>query len=50
MLALRQRARESLGARFDEGEFHEWLLDSGSMPLALLEERVNAKLRDRATR
>ena len=40
MLAMRARAKAALGPRFDEGEFHEWILDSGSMPLALLEERV----------
>ena len=38
---LRQQAQESLGVQFDIREFHRVVLESGSMPLALLEEKVN---------
>lgn len=45
MLALRRRAKERLGPRFDIREFHEWLLASGSMPLGVLEEHVNSQIK-----
>ena len=38
---LRQQAQENLGEQFDIREFHRIVLESGSMPLALLEEKVN---------
>ncbi len=38
---LRQQAQENLGEQFDIREFHRVVLESGSMPLALLEEKVN---------
>ena len=37
---LRARAEESLGKRFDIREFHRQVLESGSLPLALLEEKI----------
>jgi uncharacterized protein (DUF885 family) len=37
---LRARAEESLGERFDIREFHRQVLGSGSLPLALLEEKI----------
>ena len=45
MMALRKRARERLGPRFDVGQFHDWILANGSMPLQVLEEYVEGKLR-----
>jgi uncharacterized protein (DUF885 family) len=45
MMELRRRAERELGARFDIREFHEWILGSGSMPLAILEEKVLRRLR-----
>ncbi len=39
--ALRARAQQSLGARFDIREFHAEVLKDGSMPLNLLEAKVN---------
>ena len=38
---LRERARNSLGERFNIGEFHNQVLESGALPLAVLEEKIN---------
>jgi uncharacterized protein (DUF885 family) len=38
---LRTKAEQKLGAGFDVREFHRQVLDSGSLPLSLLEEKVN---------
>lgn len=42
MLGLRQKAQSVLGEAFDLQDFHEVLLGSGGLPLALLEEVVDA--------
>ncbi len=41
ILELRQKATSELGAKFDIKKFHQIVLESGVMPLALLEKRVN---------
>jgi uncharacterized protein (DUF885 family) len=41
LLELRAKAQQALGSRFDYRTFHDEVLDSGAMPLDLLEERVN---------
>ncbi|MFQ5767860.1 MAG: DUF885 family protein, partial [Acidobacteriota bacterium] len=38
--ALREEARQELGARFDIRVFHDTLLGEGALPLDLLEERM----------
>lgn len=37
---LRRRARQSLGASFDLRAFHDFLLEGGAMPAAVLEQHV----------
>lgn len=44
---LRARATRELGAEFDVKEFHDIILLGGSMPLSLLEQRVEEWLRSR---
>jgi uncharacterized protein (DUF885 family) len=42
--ALRSRAQQALGARFDIHEFHAQILKDGAMPLDILEAKMNAWL------
>lgn len=39
--ALRSRAQQSLGSRFDVREFHAQILKDGAMPLDILEAKLN---------
>ena len=38
---LREKAKKSLGDKFDIRQFHEVLLSNGSVPLDVLEELVD---------
>lgn len=40
--SLRKLAENELGDKFDIGEFHQAILENGSVPLTVLEERINA--------
>ena len=42
ILRLRDRAKESLGDKFDIREFHDLVLMGGAVPLTILEEQVDA--------
>ena len=42
ILELRERAKNSLGAKFDVREFHDAVLTNGSMPLSVLENVIDA--------
>ena len=41
ILALRQKAMEQLGDKFDIREFHQVILGNGAMPLEILERVVD---------
>ncbi|WP_369939178.1 DUF885 domain-containing protein [Xanthomonas medicagonis] len=42
ILALREKAKRALGARFDIRAFHDQILGGGAMPLDLLDARIDA--------
>jgi uncharacterized protein (DUF885 family) len=41
-LELRAKAQQALGSKFDIRGFHDTILDSGALPLDVVEQRVNA--------
>lgn len=47
ILELRARAQQQLGAQFDIREFHDQVVDSGALPLDVLEEQINAWIAQR---
>ncbi len=42
ILELRERAKQTLGAKFDIRKFHDKILDGGALPLDALEKRIDA--------
>jgi uncharacterized protein (DUF885 family) len=42
ILELRDRAKKALGDKFDIKAFHDQVIDTGALPLDLLEARINA--------
>lgn len=42
IIELRKKAEAKMGSKFDIRKFHEKVLESGVMPLALLEKKINA--------
>ena len=50
ILKLRDEAKAQLGNKFDIKAFHDEILNGGAMPLDLLQERVEAWIKDQASR
>jgi uncharacterized protein (DUF885 family) len=48
ILELREKARKALGAHFDLHEFHDRVLENGSVPLPLLRQNVEQWIRSRS--
>ncbi len=44
ILDLRDKAQEQLGDKFDIKTFHKMVLESGNLPLEVLEKKINAWL------
>jgi uncharacterized protein (DUF885 family) len=49
LLALRAKAQQALGDRFDLRAFHDQVLDSGALPLDLLEQRIDSWIAQQKT-
>jgi uncharacterized protein (DUF885 family) len=47
ILELREKAKQSLGDKFDIHQFHEVVLSNGSVPLDVLEELVDRWIKSR---
>jgi len=45
-IELRERAKTELGTKFDIRKYHDEVIDSGALPLDVLERRVNAWIAD----
>jgi uncharacterized protein (DUF885 family) len=42
ILELRDRAKKALGDKFDIRAFHDQVIDSGALPLDILDQRIDA--------
>jgi len=50
ILELRERAKAALGAKFDLKAFHDEVIDSGALPLDVLEQQVDAWIAQQKTK
>jgi uncharacterized protein (DUF885 family) len=41
LIELRERSQKALGTTFDIRKFHDFLIDSGALPLDVLDTRVD---------
>ncbi len=48
ILELRAKAKTALGPKFDLKSFHDVVLDSGALPMDVLEQRVNAWIKSKS--
>lgn len=46
ILELRKRAQDKMGSKFDIKKFHQKVLESGVMPLALLESKIDSWIKE----
>ncbi|SEF45766.1 DUF885 domain-containing protein [Flavobacterium urumqiense] len=46
IMELRKKAQDKMGSKFDIKKFHEKVLESGVVPLALLENKINAWIKE----
>jgi uncharacterized protein (DUF885 family) len=46
ILELRVKAEKALGSKFDIRKFHNTILESGCVPISILEERINEWIRE----
>lgn len=46
ILALRDRAQKALGDKFDLKAFHDQILTSGSLPMAVMEQKIDRWIAD----
>ena len=47
ILELRERAKEKLGDKFDIKKFHNQVLNSGSLPLKVLERKIDGWIQNK---
>ena len=45
--AIRERAKAALGSRFDAPAFHDAVPNGGSLPLSILDARVDRRISER---
>ncbi len=50
ILKLRDEAKTQLGSKFDIKAFHDEILNGGAMPLDLLQDRVEAWIKEQASK
>jgi uncharacterized protein (DUF885 family) len=50
IIKLRDEARRQLGEKFDLKAFHDEILNGGAMPLDLLQERIEAWIKEEASK
>lgn len=48
IMALREKAKKALGAKFDLADFHMVILRNGSIPLDMLEKRVDDYIKSKS--
>ena len=50
IIQLREKAKSALGAKFSLKEFHNVVLDTGTVPLDILERQIDAYIRNKGAR